>query len=85
MPTCWWCGRPDLGGPGLTLADAMRAALANAAVLVLSGGVSVGERDYVKPALAALGVEADFWKAFPKMPAAEFARFAALAPPPSAS
>ncbi len=44
------------------LADAMRAALAKADVLVLSGGVSVGERDYVKPALAALGVAADFWK-----------------------
>ncbi len=47
--------------PGV-LADAMRRALAQADVLLLSGGVSVGERDFVKPALTALGVEADFWK-----------------------
>ena len=44
------------------LADAMRSALAQSDVLVLSGGVSVGERDYVKPALAAVGAEANFWK-----------------------
>ena len=44
------------------LADAMRRALDRSRRAVLSGGVSVGERDYVKPALATLGVEADFWK-----------------------
>ncbi len=44
------------------LAESMRRALDQADVLMLSGGVSVGERDFVKPALAALGVEADFWK-----------------------
>jgi len=32
-------------------------------VLVVSGGVSVGPHDHVKPALAALGVEEVFWRA----------------------
>jgi molybdopterin molybdotransferase len=31
-------------------------------VLVTTGGASVGDRDYVQDALAALGVELDFWK-----------------------
>jgi molybdopterin molybdotransferase len=44
------------------LAGAMCTALAEADVLVLAGGVSVGEHDYVKPALATLGVEVDFWR-----------------------
>jgi molybdopterin molybdotransferase len=41
---------------------ALAAALADADVLVLSGGVSVGPHDHVKPALAALGVEQRFWR-----------------------
>ena len=40
----------------------LRVAVETADVLILSGGVSVGERDYVKPALARVGVEADFWR-----------------------
>jgi molybdopterin molybdotransferase len=47
-------------------AEATRAALADALeradVVVTSGGVSVGTRDHVKPALAALGVEELFWR-----------------------
>ena len=47
-------------------AEATRAALARALeaadVVVTSGGVSVGTRDHVKPALAALGVEQLFWR-----------------------
>ena len=47
-------------------ADATREALARALeeadVVVTSGGVSVGTRDHVKPALAALGVEQLFWR-----------------------
>jgi len=47
-------------------ASATRAALAHALesadVVVTSGGVSVGTRDHVKPALAALGVEQLFWR-----------------------
>ncbi len=46
--------------------DATRAALTDALdgadVVVVSGGVSVGPHDHVKPALAALGVEEVFWR-----------------------
>lgn len=41
--------------------EALRAALAEADVVCVSGGVSVGEHDHVKPALAELGVEERFW------------------------
>jgi molybdopterin molybdotransferase len=41
---------------------AIAAALAEADVLLCSGGVSVGPHDHVKPALAALGVEEVFWR-----------------------
>lgn len=40
---------------------ALRDALADPDVLVVSGGVSVGPHDHVKPALAALGVDEQFW------------------------
>lgn len=40
---------------------ALDAALAAADVVCVSGGVSVGPHDHVKPALAALGVEERFW------------------------
>jgi molybdopterin molybdotransferase len=42
--------------------DAIAAALEQADVLVLSGGVSVGPHDHVKPALHALGVQEVFWR-----------------------
>jgi molybdopterin molybdotransferase len=41
---------------------ALARALESADVVVTSGGVSVGTRDHVKPALAALGVEELFWR-----------------------
>jgi molybdopterin molybdotransferase len=45
--------------------DATEAALAEALesadVVIVSGGVSVGPHDHVKPALASLGVEERFW------------------------
>jgi molybdopterin molybdotransferase len=41
---------------------AIAAALEEADVLVLSGGVSVGPHDHVKPALQALGVDEVFWR-----------------------
>jgi molybdopterin molybdotransferase len=41
---------------------AIAAALDEADVLVLSGGVSVGPHDHVKPALQALGVDEAFWR-----------------------
>jgi molybdopterin molybdotransferase len=47
-------------------ADATREAIASALeaadVVVVSGGVSVGPHDHVKPALAALGVQEEFWR-----------------------
>ena len=41
---------------------ALERALADADVVCVSGGVSVGPHDHVKPALAALGVEERFWR-----------------------
>jgi molybdopterin molybdotransferase len=41
---------------------ALEAALGEADVVIVSGGVSVGPHDHVKPALAALGVEERFWR-----------------------
>jgi molybdopterin molybdotransferase len=41
---------------------AIGRALEGADVLLLTGGVSVGPHDHVKPALAALGVEEVFWR-----------------------
>ena len=43
------------------LEDAFSIAAANADVLITSGGVSVGEADYIKEILAKLG-KVDFWK-----------------------
>jgi molybdopterin molybdotransferase len=37
-------------------------AIADADVVVSTGGVSVGPRDHVKPALRALGVDELFWR-----------------------
>jgi len=42
--------------------DALAGALVRARVVVISGGVSVGPHDHVKPALAALGVDEVFWR-----------------------
>ncbi len=41
--------------------EALAAALEDADAVVVSGGVSVGEHDHVRPALEALGVEQVFW------------------------
>ncbi len=41
---------------------AFAAALAEQDVVVVTGGVSVGARDYVKPALAALGIAPELWR-----------------------
>jgi molybdopterin molybdotransferase len=41
--------------------DGLRAALDQAEVVIVAGGVSVGPHDHVKPALARLGVEERFW------------------------
>jgi molybdopterin molybdotransferase len=47
--------------PGL-LAKAIRGALARSDVLVVVGGVSVGDRDYVRPVLRDEGVKRVFWQ-----------------------
>jgi molybdopterin molybdotransferase len=47
----------DAGGTRAALAEA----LDRADVLVVSGGISVGQHDHVKPALRELGVEERFW------------------------
>jgi len=41
--------------------DAIGRALERAGVVIISGGVSVGPHDHVKPVLAELGVEEVFW------------------------
>jgi molybdopterin molybdotransferase len=41
--------------------DGISTALETSDVLIISGGVSVGPHDHVKPALAALGVPEHFW------------------------
>jgi molybdopterin molybdotransferase len=53
-----------VGGPAPDRPEATHKALApllDADVVVVCGGVSVGEHDHVKGALAALGVEEQFW------------------------
>jgi molybdopterin molybdotransferase len=44
------------------IAGRVRAALQDADVLIISGGVSVGEHDHVKPVLESEGVEELFWR-----------------------
>ncbi|MFN4134883.1 MAG: molybdopterin molybdotransferase MoeA [Novosphingobium sp.] len=52
-------------GPVPDRADALVAAMESAAdadIIVTSGGVSVGDHDMVRPALARLGASTDFWR-----------------------
>lgn len=44
------------------LRETLARSLAASDLVVVAGGVSVGERDFVKEVLADLGVETDFWK-----------------------
>lgn len=44
------------------IADAFRAAAAQADIVVTTGGVSVGDRDLVRPALEKAGARLDFWR-----------------------
>lgn len=55
----------DGGIIGDSLQDTIRAlrAAIDFDVLITSGGVSVGDFDYVKPAFANVGIETHFWKA----------------------
>jgi len=61
----------DAGGTGARshamddpkeLAEVLREAFRVADMVIIAGGVSVGERDYVKEVLTDIGVEMDFWR-----------------------
>ncbi len=45
-----------------TIADAFRRAAEGADIIVTTGGVSVGDHDYVRPALEKAGARLDFWR-----------------------
>ena len=53
---------PIVGDDKLEVIDAIANALEDADILLTSGGVSVGDYDFVKEALAANGIEPDFWE-----------------------
>jgi molybdopterin molybdotransferase len=53
---------PSVGDDRADTERALAAALDGVDVLVTVGGVSVGEHDWVRPALEAVGVVIDFWK-----------------------
>jgi len=53
---------PGVGDDRPATEAALRAALEDADVVLVSGGVSVGEHDHVRPALQALGVVERFWR-----------------------
>lgn len=55
-------GPHRVGDDRRRLDDALAAAAAAADVLVVSGGVSMGEYDYVREALESVGLEPIFWK-----------------------
>ena len=42
--------------------DELRALIESHDFIILSGGVSVGDHDCIRPALQALGIEPDFWR-----------------------
>lgn len=44
------------------LTQCLRARLAESDVLLIAGGVSVGDHDFVKPALQSLGIAPQFWR-----------------------
>lgn len=51
-----------VGDTGLATRAALDQALAGCDLLVITGGVSMGEHDHVKPALRELGVQEVFWQ-----------------------
>jgi len=57
---CWFAGTAPDSLPALV--QALEDALHDAEVLILTGGVSVGEHDLVKPALPQIGAEVVFWR-----------------------
>ncbi len=57
---------PLVRDDGARIEAAFAEATQAADIIVSSGGVSVGDRDLVKPALARLGLEARFWRVWMK-------------------
>jgi molybdopterin molybdotransferase len=57
QPAGRWATRDDRAAT----VEALAAAIESADVVCISGGVSVGPHDHVRPALAELGVEQHFW------------------------
>ena len=55
-------GRWHAGDESGELSDTLNDAMDATDLVIVAGGVSVGERDLVKEELAALGVESDFWR-----------------------
>lgn len=53
---------PRLADERAATVDALQQELTDADVVVVSGGVSVGPHDHVKPALQTLGVQERFWR-----------------------
>ena len=51
----------QLGDDRAATQTALQTAIEDAAVVIVSGGVSVGPHDHVKPVLGALGVKERFW------------------------
>lgn len=56
------CRIRRVGDHYAALASAVRAALAESDVLIVTGGVSVGKRDFLRRVLAAHGVREVFWR-----------------------
>jgi len=56
---CWLRYVPDDADPVKT---ALTEALAEADLVITSGGASVGDRDHIPPTVAALGMQTHFWK-----------------------
>lgn len=42
--------------------ETLKSLLESADIIIVSGGVSVGDRDQIKPALLALGIKPDLWR-----------------------
>lgn len=51
-----------IGDTREAVSDALNAALADADLIITTGGVSVGDKDYIIPVAESLGVERVFWK-----------------------
>lgn len=45
-----------------TTIDTLRRLIDTQDIIILSGGVSVGDHDHIKPALLALGIQPDLWR-----------------------